>query len=261
MRNRAPVIDERIAQRRAEVREQRRRVRLRRTVVVALLTLVAVGLVALERSALVALEEVQVGGTVRLTAEQVRSAAGLELGTSTLRLRLRPAEERVTELPLVRSAEARRLDPLTVRIEVVERTPAVLAEGAGERALLDRDGVVILVGAAVEDEPLDGLPVVRLSDPPPPVGGVAGDDPALANAFEVWRGLSGALRAEVERYDARGPDELTLRLRSQVEVRFGPADRLDEKVRALGAVLDDVGATPIETIDVRAPSAPVVIGP
>jgi cell division septal protein FtsQ len=261
MRSRAPVIDERIAQRRAEVREQRRRVRLRRTVFVVLLALVIAGFVLLERSALVALEEVEVDGTERLTADQVRAAAGLELGTSTLRLRLRPAEERVTDLPLVRSAEARRVDPLTVRIEVVERTPAVLAEGAGERSLLDRDGIVIVAGEAVADEPLEGLPVVRLPDAPPAVGGVAGDDPALANAFEVWRGLSGALRAEVLRYDAQGPDELTLQLRSQVEVRFGRADRLDEKVRALGAVLDDVGSTPVEAIDVRAPSAPVVIGP
>ncbi len=32
-----------------------------------------------------------------------------------------------------------------------------------------------------------------------------------------------------------------------------------EKVRALGAVLEDVGSTPITRIDVRAPGAPVVV--
>jgi hypothetical protein len=43
-------------------------------------------------------------------------------------------------------------------------------------------------------------------------------------------------------------------------VRFGRAERVDEKVRALGAILGDVGDSPVTVIDVRAPSAPVVIG-
>ncbi|MFP4311919.1 MAG: cell division protein FtsQ/DivIB [Nitriliruptoraceae bacterium] len=253
------TIDDRIAARRASVREDRRRARLRRTVW-ALVVLGVVGaLVLVERSSLVALAEVQVQGTERLQEEEVRAASGLELGTSTLRLALDAAAEEIErELPLVQRAEARRLDPLTVELVVVERTPVLVAEGQGTRRYLDREGVVIDEVAADEDP---HLPVIELPAPPPAVGSHAADDATLENAVAAWRGLSGSLRAEVRRYQAAGPDELTLTLGSGVDVRLGRAVRMDEKVRALGAVLADVGDTPVAMIDVRAPSAPVVVAP
>jgi cell division septal protein FtsQ len=248
------VIDERIAQRRARVRDDDRRRRLRRTVTVAALLLVLAVVVAVESSPLVGLEEVQVVGLDRLDAGAVRDAADLPLGTSTLRLRLRAAAARVEALPLVREAGARRIDPLTVRIEVAERQPALVVEGGGASRMVDRDGVIIAEGG------LDGLPLISLPTEPPPVGETIAADATLANAHRAWRGLSGPLRTSVVRYEAAGPDELSLHLDRGIEVRFGRADRIDEKVRAIGAVLGDVGDTPIELIDVRAPSAPVVVG-
>jgi cell division septal protein FtsQ len=255
------MIDERIAARRATVREDRRRARLSRTRWGLVAALAVLALVLVERSSLVALAEVQVAGTQRLEPDEVRTASGLELGTSTLRLQLGQAAARVEQaLPLVRTAEASRVDPLTVALVVEEREPALVVVGEGERRFVDRDGVLIdEVGP--EEEPGPDLPVIELPGPPPPVGDTAADDPTLANAVAVWRGLSGSLRAEVVRYRAAGPDELTLELRSGVDVRFGRAVRVDEKVRALGAVLADVGDVPVAVIDVRAPGAPVVVSP
>lgn len=252
------MIDERIAERRAAVRDDQRRGRLRRTRRVVLLVLLLAGLVAIERSPLVGLEEVEVVGTERLAPSEVTDAAGLELGTSTLRLGLRAATDRVEALPLVQRADARRTDPLSVRIEVTERVPALLVAGEGPRRYLDREGVVIdQLGEA--EQPPPSLPVIALAGPAPAVGELVAADPALANAHAVWIALSGPLRAEVAVYRADGPDELTLELSSGIEVRFGRAERTDEKVRALGAVLDDVGETPVASIDVRAPQAPVVV--
>jgi cell division protein FtsQ len=248
------VIDERIAQRRAEIRDEDRRRRLRRTVTAAVALLLVVVVVVVESSPLVGLEEVQVHGTVRSDPDDVRAAADLDIGTSTLRLRLRAAARRVEQLPLVREASARRVDPLTVVVEVREREPALTVRGEGTQRRIDRDGVVILEGGQA------GLPEVRLSEAPPAVGEDAADEPALANAVAVWRGLSGPLRADVQRYVAQGPDTLTLVLTDGTRVRFGRAERIDEKIRALGAVLGDLDGTSVDTIDVRAPSAPVVIG-
>lgn len=255
MKGAAPVaIDERIAQRRAEIRDEDRRRRLRRTLAVVVAFALVGAAAAVESSRLVALEEVRVAGVDRLEADEVRAAAALELGTSTLRLRLGAAADRVEALPLVRDAEARRVDPLTVELVVREREPALQVRGEDGDRLLDRDGVVLLEGTQ------DGLPVVVLDGPVPEVGQDAADEPTLANAMSVWRGLSGPLRADVTRYEARGPDELTLVLSDGTDVRFGRAERLDEKVRALGAVLGDLDGTPVSAIDVRAPSAPVVVG-
>lgn len=254
------MIDDRIAARRREVRDDRRRQRLRRTIVLGSMAALLLGLVAIERSALVAVQDIEVTGLDRLTEEQVEAAAAIELGTSTLRLRLGDAAERVTDLPLVREASARRTDPLTVVIEVVEREPVLVAEGAGRRVLVDRDGVVIAEGGT------EGLAVVELADAPPPPGATVDGQAALGNAHAVWRGLSGPLRAQVRRLIAPSADDLELALASGIDVRFGRADRVAEKVRALGAVLEDVAVASTEDsdmsqvthVDVRAPGAPVV---
>jgi cell division septal protein FtsQ len=247
------VIDERIAQRRAGVRDADRRRRLRRTVRIAAVLVVLATLVGLERSSLVALEEVTVLGLDRLDAATVLDVAALPIGSSVARARLGAVEDRIERLPLVRSVTARRTGPRQVRIEVIERLPVLVVEGNGAERLVDRDGVVIAEGR------LEGLPVVVLRTAPPGVGAVVSASPTLANAHLAWRGLSGPLRATVERYLADGPDDLTLVLRSGIEVRFGRAERVDEKVRALGAVLADIGDTPVGVIDVRAPGAPVIV--
>lgn len=247
------VIDDRIAERRRAIREGRRRSRLRRTVTVSVLLVLVVALVALERSALVGLEEIRVVGAERVADDEIRSATGLELGTSTLRLRLGRVEERVAELPAVREASARRVDPLTVVVEVREREPRLVAQAAGRHVLLDREGVVLAEGRDGE------LPRIRLDGELPEVGASVEQAPGLANAFRAWRGLTGPLRTSVVRYDASGVEDLVLRLDSGIEVRFGRAHRIDEKVRALGVILEDVGDAEISQIDVRAPSAPVVV--
>lgn len=216
---------------------------------------VAGALVLLERSSLVALAEVEVTGAQRLSAEEVRAAAALPLGTSTLRVDLGAAERRVEELPLVADASLSRRDPLTVRIDVEERVPALTVRGRAGPALVDAEGVVLGAGAMQE------LPtiVVRTGVVPSPGQSVSAN-PALGNAHAAYRRLPGPLRAEVVTYVADGSDELFLELARGSQVRFGRAERVDEKARALGAVLEDLGDRAPAAIDVRAPMTPTVAG-
>lgn len=211
--------------------------------------------VLVERSSLVALDEVRVVGTQRLTPDQVREAADLRLGTSTLRLRLAQAEARVEELPLVDEADIRRVDPLTVEITVTEREPAIMVVAGSRALLLDETGVLLLEGR----DP--GLVVVELPGPTPlpALGERPARDTALGNAVAFHQELSGPLRAEIVRYRASGPRDLEAELAGGVRAILGEAVRVDEKVRALGAVLEDLGAEDVTAIDVRAPGAPVVI--
>lgn len=231
-------------------------VRRRRTLVgIVLAAIVAAG-VTVERSSLVALAEVEVTGLERLDAEDVRDVAALPLGTSTLRLPLRAAKERVEALPAVRRATVRRVDPLTVRIDVVERRPVVMLRGAGETVAVDREGV--LIGEADTDD----LPVIELAEGAlPATGGSIDEHPAAANAFALHEALPGPLRAEVASYLARGPDQLDLLLERGAVARVGRAERVAEKARALGALLDDLPDEPGWVLDVRAPSNPVVVPP
>lgn len=224
---------------------------------VAVALLVVVALVLIERSALVGLEEVQVAGTERLDPDEVREAAGLQLGTSTLRLRLATVERRVRQLPLVGEVDARRVDPLTVRITVEERLPALRARGEGHDVLLDREGVAIAPGDGSVETPRD-LPRIDLPGPVPALGERPDPDAPVAAGVRLWRELTGPLRAEITRISVSGGGELRARLRDGTEVWFGPADRIDEKARALGAVLEDLEGTPVQRIDVTAPGRPAV---
>lgn len=249
------VVDERIAERRAEVRRDNRSRRLRRTVhVLVLLVLLGLGAVV-ERSSLVALAEIQVTGTQRLPADVVLRAAGLELGTSTVRLRLGQARERVEALAMVDHADVRRVGPITVRIEVVERVPALVGVLDDEAVVVDVEGVVVSRGR----DP--ALTVVQLFDGRlPPAGTVLDATSALGAAHLVWSGLSGPLRAEVDRIEARSAEDVDLLLSIGTRVRMGRADLLDEKVRSLGALLEELAGEPVKLIDVRTPRNPVVSG-
>lgn len=252
------AVDERIAERRREVREERRRSRLKRTLTVLALLVLAGVAYAIERSPLVALSEIQVTGADRLDPDAVIAAADLELGTSTLRLDLGRAQERVRALPEVRSVEASRVDPLTVRITVEERDPVLVAAAGRTRVLVDADGVVVAEGVE------EGLLVVGLPDGArlPAPGERVSELPALAAAHRVHRGLPGALRQRLARIEARSAEEIDVRVRmpegEPVLVHLGRADRLDEKARALTAVLADVRDVPVAAIDVRAPATPVI---
>lgn len=248
------MVDERIAARRAEVRDDRRRRRLRRTILAATLLVLLAVAVAVERSPLVALAEVRVEGAQRLDPEVIRDAADLPLGTSTLRLRLDAARARVESLPLVASASVSRVDPLTVVVAVEERVPVAVVTRGRQHVLVDAEGVVVAPG----QEP--GLArIMVLAGRFPAVGETLAEAPTAANAHAAVTALPGPLRALVAAYEARGPDELDLRLTDGTLVRFGRADRVDEKARSLGAVIEDLGGRPVAEIDVRAPGRPVVV--
>jgi cell division protein FtsQ len=245
-------MDERISRRRAEVRGARRRARLRRTLLAVAALLLVVAAVRLEASDRMAVARIEVVGLERLGREDVVAATGVVVGDPILRVRTRRVAEAVAELPLVRSAEVSRTGPTGLRVAVEERRPVLVARGGGRSVLLDRDGAVVAVGS----EP--GLTVVDLPVPPPGLGRAVVDDPALANAHRVWVGLSGPLRVRVVRMIAPGADGLVLVLDSGVRVRFGRAEDLAAKVRALGAVLADTAGSEVTVIDVRVPELPTV---
>lgn len=250
----AARLDDRIAERRAQVRATNRRSRLRRTLAVLLATVLFAAAWAIEGSWLVALDEIQIAGTARLDPQDVLTAADLELGTSTVRLRLGAAQARVEALPLVAHADVSRVSPVTVRIVIVERVPELVGLSARGAVLVDHEGVVVAMGR----EP--ALTTVDVTGPLPAVGTVLDVDSPLGAAHAVWNGLSGPLRAEVRRLEARSSQDVDVLLEDGTRVRFGRADLLQEKVRSLGALLEELAGQKVSVIDVRAPRNPVVSG-
>jgi hypothetical protein len=244
------MVDGRIAERRAQVLTERRRERLRRTLLAVALLIVLGGAAWYERSDYATIESVAVEGTVRLDAEAVLAASGVAPGDRALRLRSSRVGRDVEELTLVRSAEVSRRGLRGILITVDERAPVYTAVHRGVEVLVDRDGVVIDAGGDMR------LPTVRLASAPPSPGELVVGHAALANAHRVWMGLSGPLRSRVLEVRAPSEDGLELILDGAPLVRFGRAERIEEKVRVLGAILEDVAGTEVTMIDVRVPDRP-----
>jgi cell division septal protein FtsQ len=246
------MVDGRIAERRAEVRAERRRARLRRTLLVALLTVVVGAAIWFEQSEHATVLAVDVRGTVRLDPVLVAATSGVEVGDGAMRFLPSRAERRIASLTLVRSVDVSRPQLRSVLIVVTEREPVYTAVHRGTSVLIDRDGIVIDVGSDAR------LPVVRLSTAPPEPGELVASHAALANAHRVWTGLSGPLRSRVVELRAPDEDGLELVLGDAPVVRFGRAEMMEEKVRAMGEILVDVVGSDVTLIDVRVPGFPVV---
>lgn len=219
---------------------------------VLVLVAVVAGLVVLERSSLVALAELEVTGLERLEEDEVLAAAGVREGMSVLRIRRGVVEERVEAMPLVDHAEVERIGALGLRIRVAEEAPALTARFPAGPVLVSEDGVVIGAGEA------PGTIVVDVAGPIATPGERVEQVPPLAAAHEVLLGLPGPLGALVESARARAADDVILVLEGGIEVQWGGASRGEEKARALGAVLEDLGGRTVSIIDVRAPMAPTV---
>jgi cell division septal protein FtsQ len=248
----AMMVEERIAQRRAAVRNERRRARLRRTLLVLLLLVLVGAAIWFERSAYAAVREVTVVGAVRLTESEVIDASGIVIGGSAVRSLPPRIVRDVEKLTLVRSARLVRAGLGRFTIVVEERPPVYSATFRDVSVLVDRDGIIIDSGSDPR------LPVVRLATRPPAPGELVVAHAALANAHRAWTGLSGPLRSRVIELIARDIDGLELVLLDGPTVRFGRAELLEEKVRAMGAILDDAAGSGITMLDVRVPGFPVV---
>lgn len=214
---------------------------------------VAVTLLLVERSPLVAITTVEVSGVTVVAPDEVRAASGISPGMSLLRVDLAEAADRVEALPRVERAEVVRIDPLTIEIRVIERQPVYLARAGDTAVSIDDDGIVLAEGD------VSGLVTVDLPSGTLPQPGASVDEvPALANAVAVAEGMPGTLRTRIAGYRAEEADRALAVLDDGTVVELGRAEDLDAKARALSVVLEDLAGRTVSVIDVRSPSAPVV---
>ena len=245
-------MDPRLRQRWIETRRREGRRRLRVAVGVLAVVVVAGGSWGATRSPVLDVDRVVVEGAARSGARLVAEASAVRRGQPLLDVDRGAAAHRVGALPWVLRAEVRRDWPGTVRIRVTERVPVAVTRADSDRwALLDRSARVLAVVPApplglalVDGLPEAGAPGTRLGD-------------RAAEALGVVTALPPALSPRVVGV-AVGDEGLSLRLAPQGEVRLGPAEAVDDKLRAALSVLGVVDGRTVATLDVRIPAAPVL---
>ncbi|MFN8035907.1 MAG: FtsQ-type POTRA domain-containing protein [Acidimicrobiia bacterium] len=235
------------ARRVAVVRERGRR-RLRALVV--LMALVGALLLAwlIVRSPILDVDHVDVEGTQRVPADEVRAAARVHLGAPMLFVDLGAVERRVEQLPWVGHATASRDWLDRIRVTVTERTPATWVWRAKDRVtLLDATGRV-LGDAPIPPDGVPELRGVRVDVGP-------GHQLSARDGFALLRELPAPLRGRlVVLVMDRGA--ATLELAFAPDVRLGAVEDVGTKLAAAQAVIDHVGTQRVHYIDVRVPDAP-----
>jgi cell division protein FtsQ len=233
----------RLAARARAQRSDRRHRRLRRVAVglVALLAVGGLGWVVLLSSWL-AVDDVQVTGSSRLTPEQIASAADIRTGHPLARVDTAGVAGRVRQLPPVADVAVLRSLPGTVRIAVTERQPVAAYAAPDGIRLIDATGVSF---ATVATAP-DGLVRLEVARPAP-------DDPSTRAALQVATDLPGELRATVAAVRADSPVAVTLILLDGRQVVWGRPGDTATKAAAVAALLPMPGST----VDVSAPGVAV----
>ena len=242
---RATVVpaQDRLDERAAQEREHSRRGWLRRLLGAAAVLVLGAGAGwVLLVSTWLAVDEVTVVGTSRLSVDEVARVADVRAGVPLARLDLSDVEDRVSALPPVAEVSAVRSWPGTVLLEVTERVPVAAHVGREGVRLLDATGVAF---ATVPEVP-QGLLRVEVDRPSP-------GDPATAAALEVTADLPPDLRARVAGVGAASASTVTLALADGRTVVWGSPGDTGTKAAAVLAMLPMEGTV----FDVSAPGVAV----
>jgi cell division protein FtsQ len=245
-------IDPRITERRVGVARAAGRRRLKGLVAALVVVALGAGLFALAHSPLVSARLVTVSGARHTTTAEILAAGGLAGDPPLIDINTLAAAHAIERLPWVKTASVSVSFPSSARVVVTERhAVAVVGRKPGGEALLD------VTGRVLADVPghVAGLVTIEGLAPPPAPGGRERDAAALlATAAALPASLVArvvALRVE------RGLGVVAV-LRGAPRAILGSDSELAEKMVALATVLSRVSLQGIATIDLRAPSDPVL---
>ncbi len=200
-------------------------------------------------------KSVNVYGTSHVTPADVLKRAAIPSDRNIWLIDKHAAEARVDALPWVQRTRVHRSLPASIRIVVVERTPAACLQAASSRYLVDASGHVI--ETSCNDAP--SATVIGWPSLAPQHAG------SIVDVAQLTRFLSDVQTLRAHRvepvsigFDRFGGLEVTLK--GGTAVRFGDDRDLAQKADLVDPILQAYGkrTRDVAVIDLRAPSTPVV---
>lgn len=245
------MMDERLAQRRRGVSEDRARRRLWWVIVAIVVVLLVAAGAWLIRSPVLSIGSVTITGAQTSNPAAVVEALGMGVGTPTIDVRASEIEQGIEADPWVADAIVRVGWPGSLTISVTEHVPVAIAETADGLVLMALDGSAI-------GPPADAstLPTIEVTDRVF-VRGVTSDDPAVLGALAFVAALSEDRRSDV--VVVVDDDGLAAFLDGHA-VRLGRPTDLALKAAVLEELLEEGLATGA-AIDLIAPTRPAVRNP
>jgi cell division septal protein FtsQ len=212
----------------------------------------AAGLLVVALANVAQVEDVVVVGAKHVSRDAARSQSGLD-GVPTFLASAADARAQLRTLAAVRDARVEILLPSTARVTLVER------QAIGRWVASDSvEWFIDASGVLFPSIDRTGAPDLRVFDERAPhSAGERIDPPALVEAaLRLAALVPGELRADAT--DLRvvmtvGANGLVLRMGTRWEIRFGTADRFDEKLSLAKRFLVDNPTRRLDYVDVRSP--------
>jgi cell division protein FtsQ len=199
-------------------------------------------------SPLLAIQQVTVVGTQRLSPDEISKALSSQIGTPLPLLNQDEIAQSLAGFSLIESFTATAVPPNELQIRVSERQALCIVEFEGALWLHDPAGVRIALA-----EPTDLLPRIVITEPPT-------SSQRFRDSVDVLLALPVELLAEVEIIQANTKDDVQMTLRGSLgqRISWGDSSNAVLKSRVLQALIaNNQGATGV-TFDVSSPNAPVV---
>jgi len=196
------------------------------------------------------IRDVAIEGAHHVAVDTVVTTTGL-LEAQSFTASAARARERLLKLPAVRDARVDIRIPDRVRVVLMERSAIARWVSGGSEWFVDAEGVLF---SSLDPR---GAPEVRVTDEQKPRQ--AGDhlDPALVDAATKLARLGPQdLRPDATSPRvvlAAGATGLVLRVAAGWEIRFGGAERLDDKIANVRRFLRENPQRKLDYVDVRSP--------
>lgn len=252
-RRRPPRPDERIAARRVSVAREAGRKRLRIAVAASGAVALAGGGFALAHSPLVAARSVTITGATHTTRAAILQASGLAAHPPLIDINSGADAQAIERLPWVERARVSVSFPSSVHVAITERVAVgAVRLGKARFALVDPTGHVL---SDVGTDPVGLVTILGVASVPRPGRRLASFDEALtATAAAVPTGLVGRIAG----IETTKRDGIVVVMRNAPFAILGSTANLHEKFVALATVLSGVVLSGVTSIDLRAPSNPVL---
>lgn len=220
------------------------------------LLLIAAGLYFLDSRVLL-LKSIQVEGNDLISTQDIVRISGLDKqkGISIMRLRLDVASQNLMTIPYLQSVKIKRIWPDIVRIIVEERSVAAAMKWANQYVLLDWDAHVLEVRKDIGNARLPMLGGLSVSDVKigkvlsPSSHDEMGDQKKRQNAvvldrlristsIEVMKALAATKSVRmIADINVERPEEIILKTRDGIIVRFGAAMEINRKAQKMVEIL------------------------
>jgi cell division protein FtsQ len=211
------------------------------------------------QSSLFAIRSIEVVGAKPALERQVRDALQPLVGTSLVALDGGQVQKRLDALPQIRRASYDRAFPNTLRVVVEPDLPAAILRSGADGWLISEYGAVLGKLSRPFPKNLPGIWIPQTDAPTPRTHDVPARITVALRGLAEARRTQSALLPQISKVKAVAGD-LTLVLRSHIELRMGDARDLALKLAVANRVLQTLSADErkrIRYVDLTLPSRPV----